>query len=674
MCGRRLRVAYRLLLVYNISMTDTNRREDNSKNNLNTEQERAANTISGPLLILAGAGAGKTKTITERAVNIIKSGIEPDAILCITFTNKAAAEMRERILNRLKEEKINSHRNPTIKTFHSLGVMILREQYIYAGLHKSFTILDSDDSRKIVKEIIDRLGLDPKHYDASKIKNIISSEKNKGHTVSDYLSTVGNYTMEIVANVWREYNAEVRRQQAVDFDDLIIRPMELLRDNEAVRNFYQKRYTHIQVDEYQDTNNTQYQLTRLLVGEGNNICAVGDMDQNIYSWRGANLRNILNFEKDYKGATMILLEENYRSTQNILTLANRSIAKNKARAEKNLFTRSSDGDMIEVLPAWDEYSESSWIAATCKRLIDSGVLPSDIAILYRANFQSRIHEESMLKANIPYQLVGTRFYERREIKDVLSYLRVAINRDSLVNLRRVFECPRRGIGPSTIAKVFAHEQLPITILKKINPTYVLLDKIVQMLETESLSSTLTWLIIESGIEKSLKDDGAEGLERLENVYELVSITVRYDHLNGLEALELFLEESGLHSDQDDIKSDNKESTETKSGVRLMTIHASKGLEFEYVFITGLEQDLFPHIDLGGRNKTAEEKEEERRLFYVAVTRAKKKLYLSYAEARTIFGKKSISIPSEFLADTDEDIAIYHDMYYEKRGEEEVEWD
>ena len=655
-------------------MTDTNRREDNSKNNLNTEQERAANTISGPLLILAGAGAGKTKTITERAVNIIKSGIEPDAILCITFTNKAAAEMRERILNRLKEEKINSHRNPTIKTFHSLGVMILREQYIYAGLHKSFTILDSDDSRKIVKEIIDRLGLDPKHYDASKIKNIISSEKNKGHTVSDYLSTVGNYTMEIVANVWREYNAEVRRQQAVDFDDLIIRPMELLRDNEAVRNFYQKRYTHIQVDEYQDTNNTQYQLTRLLVGEGNNICAVGDMDQNIYSWRGANLRNILNFEKDYKGATMILLEENYRSTQNILTLANRSIAKNKARAEKNLFTRSSDGDMIEVLPAWDEYSESSWIAATCRRLIDSGVLPSDIAILYRANFQSRIHEESMLKANIPYQLVGTRFYERREIKDVLSYLRVAINRDSLVNLRRVFECPRRGIGPSTIAKVFAHEELPITILKKINPTYVLLDKIVQMLETESLSSTLTWLIIESGIEKSLKDDGAEGLERLENVYELVSITVRYDHLNGLEALELFLEESGLHSDQDDIKSDNKESTETKSGVRLMTIHASKGLEFEYVFITGLEQDLFPHIDLGGRNKTAEEKEEERRLFYVAVTRAKKKLYLSYAEARTIFGKKSISIPSEFLADTDEDIAIYHDMYYEKRGEDEVEWD
>ena len=668
----RVYVVKRLILVYNISMADI------SKNNLNKEQERAANTISGPLLILAGAGAGKTKTITERAVNIIKSGIEPEAVLCITFTNKAAAEMRDRIIGRLKEERLieGNYNLPTIKTFHSLGVMILRQQYIYAGLHKSFTILDSDDSKKIVKEIIDRLGIDPKHYDASKIKNIISSEKNKGHTVSDYMSTVGNYTMEIIGSVWREYNAEVRRQQAIDFDDLIIRPMELLRDNVAVRNFYQKKYTHIQVDEYQDTNNIQYQLTRLLVGDNNNICAVGDMDQNIYSWRGANLRNILNFEKDYKEATMIMLEENYRSTQNILTLANRSIAKNKARAEKNLFTRSHDGEMIEVLPAWDEYSESSWIAATCRRLIDSGVSPSDIAILYRANFQSRIHEESMLKSNIPYQLVGTRFYERREIKDVLSYLRVAINRDSLVNLRRVFETPRRGIGPSTIAKVFAREELPITILKKINPTYILLDKILEMLETESLSSTLTWLIIESGIEKSLKDDGADGLERLENVYELVSITVRYDHLNGLAALELFLEESGLHSDQDDIRSDSSTSTDTKtiSGVRLMTIHASKGLEFDYVFITGLEQDLFPHIDLGGKNKTAEEKEEERRLFYVAVTRAKKKLYLSYAEARTIFGKKAINIPSEFLADTDEDIAIYHDMYYEKRNEEEVLWD
>ncbi len=646
--------------------------------NLNTEQNRAANTIDGPLLILAGAGAGKTKTITERAVNIIKSGIEPDAVLCITFTNKAAAEMRERILSRLKEEGLiekNVYGGvPTIKTFHSLGVMILREQYIYAGLHKSFTILDSDDSRKIVKEIIERLGLDPKHYDASKIKNIISSEKNKGHTVTDYLSTVGNYTMEITANVWREYNAEVRRQQAVDFDDLIIRPMELLRDNEAVRNYYQKRYTHIQVDEYQDTNNTQYQLTRLLVGEANNICAVGDMDQNIYSWRGANLRNILNFEKDYKGAFMIMLEENYRSTQNILTLANRSIAKNKARAEKNLFTRASGGDMIEVLPAWDEYSESSWIAATCQRLIGNGVLPSDIAVLYRANFQSRIHEESMLKANVPYQLLGTRFYERREIKDVLSYLRVAINRDSLVNLRRVFEMPKRGIGPSTIAKVFANEELPLTILKKINPTYILLDKLLEMLGSESLSSTLTWLIIESGIEKSLKEDGAEGLERLENVYELVSITVRYDHLPGLEALELFLEESGLHSDQDTLINTNHTPILKIQGVRLMTIHASKGLEFEYVFITGLEQDLFPHIDLGGRNKTQEEKEEERRLFYVAVTRARQKLYLSYAEARTIFGKKAINIPSEFLADVDEDIAIYHDIYYEKRGEEEIKWD
>ena len=642
---------------------------------LNSKQAEAAIYINGPLLILAGAGAGKTKTITERAINIAKSGIAPHNILCITFTNKAAAEMRERIMRRLVEEGMDDGLPPTIKTFHALGVYILREQYSYTHLNKSFTILDSADSKKVVKEIIDRLDLDPKHYDAGKIKNIISSEKNKGKSIESYRESVSSFTMEIIANVWREYTLELRRQQAIDFDDILTYTRDLLRDNMQVRSMYQNRYKYIQVDEYQDTNNIQYEITRLLVkspdeGEsfGNNICAVGDTDQNIYSWRGANLRNILNFEKDYKGAQTILLEENYRSTANILALANRSIAKNKARKEKNLYTKSEGGEKIEVLPAWDEYSEADCIALNIRRLIDNAIAPSDIAILYRANFQSRILEEMLIKYNINYQLLGTKFYERKEVKDMMAYMRASINRKSLVDIRRVLEFPKRGIGPATMIKVLANETLTPIIEKKITPTYALLDKIVELLATETLSSVMLSVLVDSGIEKDLRAGGEDEMERLANIYELISITNRYDTMRGDEALEMFLTDSGLHSDQDELDDKSK-----VSGVRMMTVHASKGLEFDYVFITGLEEDLFPHADLGGRNKGEEEKEEERRLFYVAVTRAKKKLYLSYAESRTIFGKKGINIPSNFLSEAESDIANYNDMHYVER-ENVVNWE
>ena len=577
--------------------------------------------------------------------------------------------MRERIMHRLYEEGMADGLPPTIKTFHALGVHILREQYTYTHLNKSFTILDSADSKKVVKEIIDRLDLDPKHYDAGKIKNIISSEKNKGKSIESYKEGVSSFTMEIIANVWREYTLELRRQQAIDFDDILTYTRDLLRDNANVRSMYQNRYKYIQVDEYQDTNNIQYEITRFLVKSiDNNICAVGDTDQNIYSWRGANLRNILNFEKDYKGARVVLLEENYRSTANILALANRSIAKNKARKEKNLYTRSDGGDKIEVLPAWDEYSEADWIALTIKRLIDNAVPPNNIAILYRANFQSRILEEMLIKYNIQYQLLGTKFYERKEVKDMMAYMRAAINRNSLVDIRRVLEFPKRGIGPATMIKVLANEPLSLAIEKKIAPTYVLLDKIIETLATETLSATMLYALGESGIEKDLRAGGDDEIERLANIYELISITNKYDAMRGDDALEMFLTDSGLHSDQDELNDKSK-----IEGVRMMTVHASKGLEFDYVFITGLEEDLFPHADLGNRNKSEEEKEEERRLFYVAVTRAKKKLYLSYAESRTIFGKKSINIPSNFLSEAESDIADYHDMHYVEK-ENVVNWD
>ena len=532
--------------------------------------------------------------------------------------------------------------------------------------------------------------MDPKHYDAGKIKNIISSEKNKGKSIESYKEGVSSFAMEIIANVWREYTLELRRQQAIDFDDILTYTRDLLRDNMQVRSMYQSRYKYIQVDEYQDTNNIQYEITRLLVkgrsdGEdlkviaggqvanaGDNICAVGDTDQNIYSWRGANLRNILNFEKDYRGAHTVLLEENYRSTANILALANRSIAKNKARKEKNLYTKSEGGEKIEVLPTWDEYSEADCIALNIRRLIDNAVAPSDIAILYRANFQSRILEEMLIKYNIAYQLLGTKFYERKEVKDMMAYMRAAVNRNSLVDIRRVLEFPKRGIGPATMIKVLANEPLSLAIEKKIAPTYILLDKIIEMLDTETLSSTMLYVLKESGIEQDLREGGDDEMERLANIYELISITNRYDATGGAEALEIFLTDSGLHSDQDELDNKDKDN-KVISGVRMMTVHASKGLEFDYVFITGLEEDLFPHADLGNRNKSAEEKEEERRLFYVAVTRAKKKLYLSYAESRTIFGKKGINIPSNFLAEADSDIADYNDMHYVER-ESVINWD
>ncbi len=633
---------------------------------LNKKQKEAVLHTEGPLLILAGAGAGKTKTITERIVEIVKKGIDPRAILAVTFTNKAAKEMRERIVSRLEDEHIIEkenpfHHTPIIKTFHSLGLMMLSEQSEKLGLHKHPTILDSADSLSIIKKAIEQLGIDPKINDPSKIRNIISREKGDFVSLSDYKQKVATAQMDIIASVWRIYDAELKNQKAVDFDDLIIRAVHMLEDNIEVRNYYQNRFKYIHIDEYQDTNGSQYAFVKLLVNPShNNICVVGDTDQNIYSWRGANLRNILNFEKDFAGAKTVLLEENYRSTGNILTLANESIKKNTVRQEKNLFTSQGSGDKIDVVPCWDEASEAEWLAEKCKSLIAEGQNPESIAVLYRANFQSRILEEAFLRANVAYNLLGTKFFERKEVKDVMSYLRAAVNRSSQPDLRRVFETPKRGIGKVTVAKIFAGEEIPKTAEAKVIGVYTFLDKIMETLETEPLSFVMQMIIVDSGMEREMLEGSSEDRERLENARELVSLTVRYDGTTGSEALTQFLEETSLQSDQDN-------DTEEKGGVRLMTIHASKGLEFDCVFVVGLEQDLFPHKNIGGRKRNKEEEEEERRLFYVAVTRARKHLYLCYAELRTIFGQKQINAPSEFLDDVPEEIKELHDLYYKQGG-------
>ena len=633
---------------------------------LNNEQQEAVLCIKGPLLIVAGAGAGKTKTITERIVHIIKSGVDPRNILAVTFTNKAAREMRERIITRLEEERVIEkenpyHHTPCIKTFHSLGLMILSEHGSVLGLHKNPTILDSSDSLSIIKQAIVQLGLDPKVHDPSKIRTVISREKGDFVTYKDYKEKVVSSQMEIVANVWRIYDDELHKQKAVDFDDLIVKAVHILENHLSVREHYQNRFAYIHVDEYQDTNGAQYAFIKLLVNpKTTNICVVGDTDQNIYSWRGANLKNMLNFEKDFKGAHTIFLEENYRSTGNILTLANTTIKKNTVRAEKKLFTTQGGGEKIEIQSCWDETSEAEWVAEKCKSLTKDGVQGEDIAVLYRANFQSRILEEAFLRANVPYNLLGTKFFERKEIKDVMSYLRASVNRLSQPDMRRVFETPKRGIGKVTVAKVFAGEEIPASAQAKIGGVYEFLDTIVSTLETEPLSHVIQMILVDSGMEKEMLEGSSEDRERLENARELVSLTVRYDEINGAEALLLFLEETSLQSDQDN---DNKE----KDGVRLMTIHASKGLEFDHVFIVGLEQDLFPHKNISNRKQTKEEQEEERRLFYVAVTRARKHLYLCHAELRTIFGQKQINVPSEFLEDVPEDIKLVNDLYYKQNG-------
>lgn len=633
---------------------------------LNARQQEAVLHTEGPLLILAGAGAGKTKTITERIVHIVQQGTDPRAILAVTFTNKAAKEMRERIVHRLEEERVieteNPYRHtPVIKTFHSLGLMILSEYGDRLGLHKHPTILDSSDSLSIIKNAVEKLGIDPKMHDPSKIRSIISREKSDFVSVATYREKVVSAQMDVVANVWRLYEEELKQQKAVDFDDLICRTVTMLENHEDVRAAYQKRFAYVHVDEYQDTNRAQYEFVKLLVNpHHNNICAVGDTDQNIYSWRGANVRNIMNFEHDFPGTHTVLLEENYRSTGNILTLANTSIKKNTVRKEKNLFTSQGGGDLIDIVPTWDELSEAEWVAEKCKTLIGEGVASEEIAVLYRANFQSRVLEESFIRANVQYNLLGTKFFERKEVKDVMSYLRAAVNRSSQPDLKRVFETPKKGIGKTTVAKIFSNMEIPAAAAAKVEKVYSFLDLIMERLATEPLSHVMQMIIVDSGMEKEMLEGSSEDRERLENARELVSLTVRYDESVGMDVLTQFLEETALQSDQDN-------DTKDKGGVRLMTVHASKGLEFDHVFIVGLEQDLFPHKNIGNRKRSVEEEEEERRLFYVAVTRARKHLYLCYAELRTIFGQKQINAPSEFLEDVPEEVAQHNDLYYKQGG-------
>ena len=625
-----------------------------SPENLNPEQKKAVTSIEGPLLILAGAGAGKTKTITERIGHLVHTGIAPSSILAITFTNKAAKEMRERIEQRFRDDKalnrpVSMFERPFISTFHSLGVHILREQSREVGIKKYFVIFDRDDSKKAIKEALLTLGLDPKTHDPSRLIGIISKEKGQGNNARDYSANEeGGYFKNVVSQVWPEYEKILTRDNALDFDDLLLKTMNLLSSNTAVREYYQKTWKHIHIDEYQDTNRVQYEISRLLVGKDKNICVVGDIDQNIYSWRGADIKNILDFEKDYPDAKVITLEENYRSTKNILEAANTVIEKNKIRRKKNLFTSNTSGDKIGLFQGLDEVSEAGFIALKTREIIKKGTSPEEIAVLYRANFQSRVLEEAFMSQGIPYQILGTRFFDRKEIKDIISYLRSALNPDSLSDLKRIINVPTRGIGKTTIAKIFSGNESSLTsaIQTKLVNFRALLEKIEKTSKEKKLSETISFIIKVVGLEEEWKDSGDDGVARLENAYELSNFASKYDHLPPEESVLNFLTDVALQSDQDEMNDEEK-------AVRLMTIHASKGLEFDTVFISGLEDGLFPHQEINKEGIAPEEAEEERRLFYVAITRARKKVFLSYAETRTLFGRRQVNMPSPFIFDIPE---------------------
>jgi len=624
---------------------------------LNEKQKEAVLQKDGPVLIIAGAGAGKTKTIVHRILHLIKEGVAPENILAITFTNKAAKEMRERVEKALKEDKtlnlpVQFYGKPFVSTFHSLGVHIIKENAQLIGLTRHFSIMDRSDSSKLIKDCLKKLDIDPKQFEPSKILNIISREKGNLNTAKEYTGDIEmkGYTMQaVVGQVWPMYEQKLKEEKALDFDDLLLKTYQILKNNKEILERYQTIWKYIHVDEYQDTNKVQYAITKMLAEKKRNICVVGDIDQSIYSWRGADIQNILSFEEDYPEAKVILLEENYRSTQTILAVANEVIQKNKMRREKNLFTKNGEGEKVSFLKALNETEEARFIARKSGELIEKGMSPREIAVLYRANFQSRILEEAFLTENVPYQVLGTKFFERKEVKEVLAYLRASMNPESLSDIKRIINIPARGIGKVTVLKIFEgnKDKLPETVRGKVNDFYKLLERIKKETAEKKPSEVIKFIIKESGLELELQKGTDEDKERLENMRELATLAIKYDYLVKPEGIEKLLEESALMSDQDSME-------KNENAVKLMTIHASKGLEFDYVFITGLEQDLFPHQAVGTDEKTPEEMEEERRLFYVALTRARKKLFLTYAEMRTIFGSMQMNLPSEFFADFDND--------------------
>lgn len=618
---------------------------------LNDRQKEAVLYGDGPLLILAGAGSGKTSVLTKRVAYLIKErNVSPKNIVAITFTNKAAKEMKERIIKEVGKEGYDIQ----ISTFHSFGLRIIKENYEKLGYEKNFTIIDSDDSLTVVKKILKEMGIDSTRFNPKFIKNQISSCKNEMVTPEKYKNLVNDELSDITYKVYKKYQDTLLRNNSLDFDDLLIKPIELFNKYKEVLENYQELFKYVFIDEYQDTNEAQYILSKMISAKYKNICVVGDDAQSIYSWRGANFKNILNFEKDYKNAKVILLEQNYRSTKTILSAANSVIKNNINKKDKNLWTDNSIGEKIKYVRTNDEKDEASYVTREIRNLVNNGVSLDDIAVLYRTNAQSRTIEEGFLNSNIPYKIVGAfAFYSRKEIKDLLAYLKLIYNTKDDVSLMRIINYPKRKIGAKTIENLSMDAVLNGTSMfdvissgKELEFKKLILE-MKEKSEVLSLTETIDMVLDKSGIKSELESEHTlEADIRLENLNEFKSITKTFEEESGIASLEDFLNEVSLVSDVNDQKNDNSPK------VTLMTIHAVKGLEYKYVFVIGMEENIFPHI-----NSCEEDGgiEEERRLCYVAITRAKEKLYLVNALRRMLYGKTSVNMPSRFINEIDKDL-------------------
>lgn len=624
-------------------------------NKLNPEQKQAVLTTEGPLLILAGAGSGKTRVLTYRAAYLLEKGVPPWAVLAITFTNKAAREMRERI-NRLAGEAADEM---WVMTFHALSARILRRDIEKLGYKREFSIYDDDDQMTLIKRILKKLDISDKNYPPRAVKSVISDAKNHMLSPEDWLKDNPDFRSKPYYRVYCEYEKQLKENNALDFDDLILKTLELLTEHPPVLEVYRRRFSYIMVDEYQDTNMAQYMLVRTLAGDKKNVCVVGDDDQSIYGWRGADLRNILEFEKDYGGCPVIKLEQNYRSTGNILDAANQVIAHNTGRKEKALWTDADAGDKITLYHALDERDEAAWVCDTIQSLTRGGYELGDMAILYRTNAQSRVLEEALVRRGIRYGVYGgLKFYDRKEVKDVIAYLRVLVNPDDDISLRRIINEPRRGIGDSTVEAIAAYAtQNGLSLLNALMEaenaglssraltavrgfTELLITLTGDMLDKPA-SEFITGLIEQTGLEKQYENDKEpENESRRENIHELVSAVIEYDRMNPDGGMVGFLENVALVTDTDRME-------EKTSLVTLMTLHSAKGLEFPIVFLTGLEEGIFP-ISRAMFNE--EQMEEERRLMYVGVTRAKKKLYLSHARNRMLYNARQSNEVSRFVTE------------------------
>lgn len=630
---------------------------------MNPKQKEAVTHTEGPLLIMAGAGSGKTRVLTHRIAYLIEEkGVSPWNILAITFTNKAAQEMKERVTKLVK----NGGDNVWVSTFHSMCVRILRRDADRIGYNKAFTIADPSEQLTLMKRILKQLNIDPKRYKPKAILGSISNAKNELIDEKQYRANATDYWAEIVADCYDAYQRELRQAEALDFDDLIMQTVRLFEESPEALGYYQTKFQYIHVDEYQDTNHAQYKLVQLLGDRLKNVCVVGDADQSIYGWRGADMENILNFEKDYPEAETIYLEQNYRSTKSILQAANGVIKNNVNRRKKNLWTDNKDGENVSIYGASNEHDEARFIVSTIQDVLnDNKKSYGDIAVLYRTNAMSRVIEETFIKSNIPYKIIGgTGFYQRKEIRDLLAYLTLIANPADNLSFTRIVNEPKRGIGNATVEKLeqAAEEMgwslyeaalnaqttnLPSRAANKLESFAQMMSNFRQMSEYLSITELTEKVLEDSGYLEALqKERTLEAEARLENLEEFYSVTKEFDMQEQDEATLLeFLTDLSLLSPTDDVEDESGQ-------VTMMTMHAAKGLEFPYVFIAGMEEGIFP---LSRAAEDEEELEEERRLAYVGITRAEEKLYLTHSIMRQLYGRTQANPQSRFLSEIDSDV-------------------